>query len=867
MPAPSPPRVPTLSQLWRDDADLRRALAMYAWDDTAWRARLVRTAAAHFHMREKTLRECDMGLRRIQALPSLLPALLMELATDFLLHQQARLLATFLDHLDIEHEAGRITAKAVEPESTKLQQAIDALAGFDPAIVRLYLTAFYWQQDKWPSLGAALAAPPQESESGAAPTPGILVAPPPPDEYPTTLDNLLIQTAVASITGVEGALDPDQLLDLVGEVVDLNPSRHRSYFHRGYIHALRRMPLDCAFEGVNPGRKAWYMAGAVVALARYQEWAHIVQLYRDGEFRDLGGNEGASVQANRFVARALLEVGSASETVAFFRDGVCALQSGCHSILFDNARRLMQATRFADAEHLLNFLLPAIDEVAEDPDLIFQSMYWDIVRLQAHCSQWQRAFDTAIDNLLLLLKSGMERDKAATLTDLALALKGFRGLYDIQIGIDDIALKERLETLRNDLATAVAAPGEMGQAHAHFVLGVADLLSGDLHAAARHLETALARLRGPEPLYRAFELPQRCSFYLGTALLNSMDTVRAGYAVDLIESSLRDGFKPPPSLLRSAAEGLITIAQDVLLERLAATVERCLGNAGLDVLVEADRPACGPLLTRLLRRGMDETRRCSDRMRDLLLTLHQTSEFGLSALQAETLDGLEQLAREHPDLPETNDFLIRLEAAGQSEYDPHWTPTDAAFVAADLHELRNEPDRAALCLESAAYRVLHDNRFGSAEEATEIADRIDGLKVAYPTQQVRGRIPQPPMADKPMAEAPVPVRIAVVGGDQLLSANRDKIRAQVKKLDPAISVEFRVTNWNSNIGPELDAMRPALQRCQMVVVLQRIRTNMGCLLRREFPWMGCASYSPTGIAAAILRAAAFARKPARQASA
>lgn len=873
MPAPSS-RVPTLGQLWRVKADLRQALTLHAWEDAELRASLIRIAAAHFHMREKTLRERELGLRRIQALPSLPPPLLMQLVSSFLLQRQSRLLATFLDHLGIEHESGSIMGKPAVPDKAKLERAVDALAGFDPAIVVLYLTAFYWQQDQWPDLAAILNPPtpapsvaPEQSATVAGPLPSVPITPVRPGEFLTTLDNLLIQTAVASVTGTEGALDPDQLLDLVGEVVDLNPSRHRSYFHRGYIHALRHLPLECDFEGVNPDRKSWYMAGAVVALARYKDWTGITQLCRDGHLHDLGGTGGASLQANRFVARALLEAASASEAVAFFNDGVCALETGCHLILFDQARRLMQAKRFADAEQLLNFMLPAINEVPEDPDFAFQSIYWDVVRLLAHCSQWQGAFAPAKENLEMLIHSGAAKDEAAARTDLALARNGFRGLFDIQIGVDDAALLLRLESMRESLFAALKTPGEMGQAHAHYVLGVAELLAGDQHAAARHLEPALARLRGPEPLYRAFELPQRCSFYLGTALLNSVDTVRAGYAVDLIESSLREGFKPPDSLLRAAAEGLITVGQDVLLERLAATVERYLGNAGLDVLVEADRPACAPLLTRLLRRGMDESRRCSDRMRDLLLTLHQTSAFGLSALQAEALDGLEQLAHEHPDLPATADFLDRLEAAGQTEYDPPWSPTDAAFVAADLHEQRKEPERAAFCLESAAFRILHEDRFGSDEETAEIADRIDGLKIGYPTQQLRAQIPTPPAASLRPTVAPLPVRIAVVGGDQLLSANRDKIVAYVREADPAIALEFRVTNWNSNIGPELDAMRPALQRCQMVVVLRRIRTNMGRDLRREFPWIGCASYSPKGIAAAVLRAAAFARKPARTAGA
>lgn len=861
---PLPLRVPTLAQIWHEEPELRGQLAAYGWGNSEIRPRLIRAAAEHFHMREKTLRAREQGLRRIRDLPLVPAALLTDLVRAFLFANHRELLAAFLDGLGIEHDHGGLDHQPEAPGPGNVRRAVEGLSSFPPVTVRLYLTAFYWSHGQWTELGDILAAPQLESPSSSA-NPGqdgVATQEPlmqrealPSPEVQTTLDDVLILMAVASVAGAEGSLEPDRLDDLIGEVVDLSPSRHRSYFHRGYVAALRRQPLNSEFDGVNDQRRAWYMAGAVVGLARYRAWGAIVQLYRDGNLEQLGNLGGASAQANRHVVRALVQEGSVSEAMEYL-DPDAAAATGCFSTLYSAARGLMQARRFGEAQAVLEYLARPAETA---PALSYDSMYWDVQRLRAHCLQWQGLLEPARELFRTLLGTGNVGDRAAALTDLALANTGFRGLYDFRVGVHDSELGRRLEPIRPDLETAVTESGA-GQAHAHYCLGVLDLIRGNYRAAVSHLEPALARFRAPGGLYDIFELPQRCAFYLATALLAELDPVRASFALDLADEAMAQGFRPPGPLLRMAAEGLILTSKDpLLLERFAGAVERRIGDGGLDSLIEADKPTCAALLRRLLARGQDENRRSQDRMRDLLLTLRQTSDQGLTALQEEAIGALQALALIHPALPEAAEFVARLEAVEPTEYDPVLSPAEAALLAGDLWLAGGEKTRAARSWEQAGFRLLREARFGAVEEAAALADRIDELNIGHSSAGLRHKTPGTPPT--PLSEQrAVPVRIAVVGGDERLSANRGKIEERVRKEDPAVSIEFHVTNWSSNIGPQFDAMRPALQRCDAIVVLRNIRTDMGCRLRREFPtWVGCPIYSPTGISASVLLAARFAR--------
>ena len=112
----------------------------------------------------------------------------------------------------------------------------------------------------------------------------------------TTLDGLLILAAVNTAQGIEGALDEDQLDDVVDELVKLNASRHQSYFHAGYPgRALRQSRSARNCRQRIKSRLRWYWTGAVQGWARRERWDCIVREHATNPvIKELGnGTNGA----------------------------------------------------------------------------------------------------------------------------------------------------------------------------------------------------------------------------------------------------------------------------------------------------------------------------------------------------------------------------------------------------------------------------------------------------------------------------------------------------------------------------------------------------------------------------------------------
>ncbi|HVA63923.1 MAG TPA: hypothetical protein VNF74_09385 [Terriglobales bacterium] len=798
-----------------------------------------------------------------------------DLARNFLWHGQRPLLCSFLDRLGIAHDHGGLGgAPTPAPEAGALEGAVRGLlqppAGFPRAVVRLYLTYLYFsEQTVWSGLApllsgweeperpSAVVAPPAHEPAPAEPE-----APPgaPPafaGEHLTTLDEVLIKTLVAGVEEIEGAPPSEKLADLVSEVVHLSPDRHRSYFHLGYLHALSRQPLQPDFAAGNPDRRLWYFTGAVVGLARYQDWPAIGSLVESGDLRELGrGPDERARQAAPHVVEALIQLEKAAAIGDFLAPAV-VIPVGCFGRLFLHARGLFEEARLAEAEAILGLLHGALaaSGVGEE-DWVSQ----DVERLRAHCLQWRGDFGGAQVLLRGLLGFDNLRDRAAALTDAAMAQQGLRRLADVEIREPFEHLRERLTNMRAELEEALQAAGRSG--HAHYCLGVLELMDGRHEIAAGHLDIALATLQSGDKLYRLFELPERCQFYLAVALLGSLEPAACSRALGLLDASFTAGFRPPYCLLRQAAEFLNMLGDQGGMELLATLVDSRLDEQALDALIEADSPTCAPLLHRLLQRGEDPARRSEARMQDLLLVARQARRVvGGSEMQARALDALEALARRVP--MAAGDFLALLEDEAGLAFDPAWGPEDALSAAAVLREIRGERERAAELVVGLAFRVLHGDRFGAASEVADLADWAESL--GADAGQLRARlvtaIPAAPAsvgADGPL------VRVAVIGSDEKLTAIAASLAQQVKQQDSKVETEVITTDWSCNWGRQFDRLEPGLGRYDAIVVPRLIRTDLGGMLRRAHPcWVGCSGRGAASYVPAILLAAQRAREMKR----
>ena len=94
----------------------------------------------------------------------------------------------------------------------------------------------------------------------------------------TALDRLLIKTVVESLNGEIGAFHPDEVEDIIQEILDLSSSRIRSRFHEGFIDALQHRPATEGGSGTNEDRECWYLVGYFMAKLRTHPRVDVLQM-------------------------------------------------------------------------------------------------------------------------------------------------------------------------------------------------------------------------------------------------------------------------------------------------------------------------------------------------------------------------------------------------------------------------------------------------------------------------------------------------------------------------------------------------------------------------------------------------------------
>jgi hypothetical protein len=146
----------------------------------------------------------------------------------------------------------------------------------------------------------------------------------------TNMDAVLIRATVDSVSHVMGSLDTDRLDDLVGELLEMNASRHQSWFHRGFLDALRERDLEPSEPGENKHRRAWRLAGYFLGLLRRRSTADVLDVIGALSPADRAAMlDGTGTEAGAMLApsliRPLLEAGRIDEALAWMRGFLVAV--------------------------------------------------------------------------------------------------------------------------------------------------------------------------------------------------------------------------------------------------------------------------------------------------------------------------------------------------------------------------------------------------------------------------------------------------------------------------------------------------------------------------------------------------------------
>lgn len=867
-------------------AAVRAALEGEAPPDTTLRDAVIDTLASTFNFRPETLRSwpADRVAENYGAhLQTHEPDLLRRLLRALHVAHRPDLLRGFMDDLGVSYDENLVPEREpVEPHEVaavaEVADAVLSTRGPDVALVYfLTLVAIgdpaskglvAWLEsalpEEAPKEGAADGEVPEEGEDEAGSGPVDIEQ---TEEF-TTVDRIFVRAVADVGQGIEGALTEDQLEDAIEELVALNSSRHRSFFHLGFMDAELGDGARGELPAQNPDRLRWYWAGYVTGLARKELHGEIVSLYDEHDaVRALGkGGSGSSHVAARLVFEALCRSDRPGEAARFVDVDTVVANEILFASLQREGRRLLHDNRASEARgiyELLGRVMSRLEEIGVD---MTQRGFLEVRRRRAHCFRQLGEASRARELLEALLEE--ERDpaiRAMVHADIGLIDGGFTRLADLRIpGEEDrvAAFRARLEEGEDRFRTAADADVRYS-VHGRFCLGVLELLRGEYEDAVGHLDPALSVFEAEPERYRHGGLLDRARAYLGVAIALSLDAGRAERAAELIRRGISGETRIPRHYLEDVLEGLEMRAPSVAT-RVAEAVLEGTGGEVLDLVGESDVANRSDVIAEaLLQRATEPDRGAAERAVELRRALPVLLARDRHEDAARVLDRLEELARRGTGLDE---FLQIL--GDPRRHEPAWSGEDALWSRVVCLEAAGRYDEAAAELETRFHRVLTEGGYGAWQEAEGILERMEsyGFDGKGPVGDLRPRLDAlREEAEPAREEAPSPrsVRILFVGGDERQEAHASRVEEELAESHPKISVTFQHPGWGSNFSKSLDDAVRKAQSHDGVVIMRFIRTEFGRRLRSSLgstPWCACTAAGIRSMKASIVEAARLARR-------
>ena len=535
--------------------------------------------------------------------------------------------------------------------------------------------------------------------------------------------------------------------------------------------------------------------------------------------------------------------------------------AGLFDIVLRVGTRFLRAQEIDGGYALFDLLKQSLECFSEEELEELNSSVYDLQRRSAHCLRLKGQFGAARKILDELLRDPAAPERSAMVTDIAIMNAGFRGLMDIVIPEKDLnSFIAKLEQIRPQLEHALEETGHRG--HAQYCLGV--LLVANQREpikAADLLEPSVSYMLMRGNAYDSRGLLSLSQFYLALSLAETLSPGHVSRSEDLFTKATESGFVPPAHLLKRFLEALLLTSADAARAAAEMAVQKLkIGKAVLDSLVESDVASDSePVLEALLQWACNDTRPAKQRFRDLKKVLVHAIRGQKIQVAERALDEMEIFARNGTCSQEFVDLL-----SDSDNFDPAWSASDATWAAAAVRETLGEFREAALALRKEFYTRIASAEPGAAAEAENILECIRSY--GLPDEELgdmESRLEAVLATERESTAhvpADIPVCVTVVGGDEKQARYDESLRTAFESGLGSIDLNFRHTNWSSNHGEQFEQMRPLLNRSDAVVVMRRIRTNLGRNVRRHCPvWIGCAGDSKSSIENAIRKAVISAR--------
>lgn len=801
------------------------------------------------------------------------------------------LLKAFLDGASIPNDDGFATEDE-HPTTEQFEAGIASITGRfsqrDVALYVVYFALFGGSSGFWSNLGQTSALQTMIDQLGLGENYEVSkdggdetenAEPESNTEGFTTLDNHLIKTLVASAFQEEGALGEDAIEDLVDEVVEMNSSRQRSLFHRGYFHALFEREFSFHFPGENSERRQWYLCGVLFGLLRRNQVERCVEIFAVSE-KELGAELAGSPESPcgpKLLPQLCLPLLRASHLKFAIQFARCQLpkltttsqRAGVIHGLLGHGSKLLREGKSAEAEPIFDLLQDFVnDEECELPNGFRLYIGPWVKRRKAQCLQAKGSFSAAKTMLGEFDFEDPDPNVSPykALTDLGLIEGGFRSLAAVlpKPGIEqNKALIEGLKRGVTRFEKAIEVGDELA-ANAHFCMGVLQTLETPTQVAqdrADRFQIAMGGMLDDTEAYSSTGILDWTRFLLALALLETGEPSNYLPAAELIppviEIELRFSAFLWERMFEAAAlfddPSLAILIGNYLLSCREEASECLLANAAL---LARSEPLFEAVLDRFLARKIP-VRKCWSHLEKLL---PEALQYQAIEVAGTILDRMESMAFTNK---EFRGAIIEL-LENSDRYSPAWETEDAQEALVNLLEIDGKKVEAAQILRERFFHVRASGSQHHAIAARQVLERLQDLH-GDPTQfEDLSELLNDSGASEPSnsAGSSITGRVLYIGGNETQESYRGRLLKELGEEHVDLSVEFYFPGWTSNWNVHLAKLKPMIDRADVVVINPLIRTQLGRHLRgycnAEHPWLPCTGRGYDSLLNSILRAAAWA---------
>ena len=726
----------------------------------------------------------------------------------------------------------------------------------------------------------------------------------------TTLDNVLIRTIMSSLNRVEGVLNFDELDDLVGELAELNDSRERSWFHRGFVDSLLQRELQAVKSGDNVSRRTWYVTGHLVASMRPLPESNRPALIKalapkDVELLKDPTNE-AAAQFLSLLLKPLLEQGEIEEANAWiaahgekrFKGIVKIVREWARSALFETeidpgkVRSVLDTTGKFFKYDIRNSRL----NMENINPASLHRLDCEIRYLRAISFRMEGQLKPADNEFKYLMAKEESPSRQKDLwVQRALVKIGIRRLGHLHIPPD----KEERKTFVKGILSAKewlekAVEGDNPSPIALVLMALPEVVSPQKNEEASKARDRLNRAidimqppgvqlweSGEGSLGEETHLLTRARFYSTLLDLRTLDAVQAEgkSSVTRLQELFQDD-KFPPDLEIEAVQHALLIDAPGVAELAASTLNRH-GHEALKELdiVDASKKSKhfrASLIDMLEDSAWQQKLTPSERWNawKSLLQGCTLSNVRYPKHAEHALDSLQTLAHESSKL---SDAFVRLLRDSKDElWTPTWQEEDRDDALYDCFMRLDDISQAVIVLVKMTHREITKRRWQEVHNLLELLKRHDSEGNIWQNLKDRWDAEYTEDDDIPnLVESGQrdtrEISIVFVGGNETQQRYVATLSEKLADEDPYVSVSYHFTDWSSNWPKTVGKISNELENADAMVLMRFMRTGLGRRLRPladkhgKF-WTPCTGHGRDSMKRSILEAASIVRMQRNKAS-